>query len=239
MSDLHDECGVAAIYHLPGRGMSPLCADSDRKTLSRLDAADAPGHPEPRPAGGRNDYLQSPAEASSIDTYKDVGTVTEVFRMSHRGRIRGPDEGIRPDGRRSATSATPPAAPRTAATPSPSSGTTSRSTSGSASPSTANWPTTSELRRRVAGRPRQPPRAGNRHRDHHARDLHGGVRRSPPAADRRSSPVGGEVRRCLQRRVSRRPGRHGGRAGPVGNQAPVLCGSRGRCSPRPARAWPC
>ncbi len=42
--------------------------------------------------------------------------------------------------------ATPPAARKTAATPSRSSGTICRSTSGSASPSTGNWPTTPELR---------------------------------------------------------------------------------------------
>ena len=27
MSELHDECGVAAIYHLPGSEVSPLCAE--------------------------------------------------------------------------------------------------------------------------------------------------------------------------------------------------------------------
>ena len=36
MSELHDECGVAAIYHLPGRGVSPLCPEQGPEEISRL-----------------------------------------------------------------------------------------------------------------------------------------------------------------------------------------------------------
>ena len=91
-------------------------------------------------AAGMTTY--NPRRNQLIDTYKDVGTVSEVFRLSHRGKFESADAGVRrPGGHR----------PRplrhlrpktTAATPSRSSGTTSRSTSGSASPSTASWPTT-------------------------------------------------------------------------------------------------
>ncbi len=36
MSELHDECGVAAIYHLPDRGVSPLCPEQGPEEISRL-----------------------------------------------------------------------------------------------------------------------------------------------------------------------------------------------------------
>ena len=36
MSDLHDECGVVAVYHLPGRGVSPLCPEQGPEEISRL-----------------------------------------------------------------------------------------------------------------------------------------------------------------------------------------------------------
>ncbi|MFY7969695.1 MAG: amidophosphoribosyltransferase, partial [Pirellulaceae bacterium] len=36
MSELHHECGVAAIYHLPGRGESRLCPEEGPDQISRL-----------------------------------------------------------------------------------------------------------------------------------------------------------------------------------------------------------
>ncbi|MCD4726304.1 MAG: amidophosphoribosyltransferase, partial [Pirellulales bacterium] len=36
MSNLHEECGVAAIYHLPDRGVSPLCPEQGPEETSRL-----------------------------------------------------------------------------------------------------------------------------------------------------------------------------------------------------------
>jgi amidophosphoribosyltransferase len=36
MSDLHHECGIAAIYHLPGPEPSPLCPDQGPEEVSRL-----------------------------------------------------------------------------------------------------------------------------------------------------------------------------------------------------------
>ncbi len=36
MSEIHDECGVAAIYHLSGRGRSPMCPEDGPRHISRL-----------------------------------------------------------------------------------------------------------------------------------------------------------------------------------------------------------
>ena len=37
MSEAHDECGIAAIYHLPGKGVSPLCVEPGAEGVSRLN----------------------------------------------------------------------------------------------------------------------------------------------------------------------------------------------------------
>jgi len=36
MSELHHECGVAAVYHLAGSEPSPLCPDQGPQEVSRL-----------------------------------------------------------------------------------------------------------------------------------------------------------------------------------------------------------
>ena len=88
MSDLHDECGVAAIYHLPGRGTSPLCADLGPEGASRwmprmlLDIQN-----RGQLAAGMTTY--NPLRSQLIDTHKEVGSVSEVFRMSHRAEYEG------------------------------------------------------------------------------------------------------------------------------------------------------
>jgi amidophosphoribosyltransferase len=85
MGELRHECGVAAIYHLPGREVSRLCPEQGPDEVSRLiprmlldiqnrgqlSAGITSFHPE------RNQL---------IDTHKEVGSVSEVFHMSQRGR---------------------------------------------------------------------------------------------------------------------------------------------------------
>lgn len=83
MNELRDECGVAAIYHLPGRGVSPLCAEHGPNAVSRLMPRmllDIQNRGQL--AAGMTSY--DPHRNQLIDTYKDVGTVCEVFRMNHR-----------------------------------------------------------------------------------------------------------------------------------------------------------
>lgn len=85
MSELHHECGVAAIYHLPGRGVSPLCPEQGPEEASRL---------MPRMLLDIQNRGQlsagfttfNPERNQLIDTYKELGGVSEVFRLSHRGK---------------------------------------------------------------------------------------------------------------------------------------------------------
>ena len=85
MSEIHDECGIAAIYHLPGTEVSPLCGDCLPSEVSRL---------LPRMLLDIQNRGQLAAGMTSfnagrrrlIATHKDVGTVSEVFRLSHRGK---------------------------------------------------------------------------------------------------------------------------------------------------------
>ena len=85
MSDLHEECGVAAIYHLTGQGKSPLCPEQGPEEISRLMPRmllDIQNRGQL--AAGITTY--NPHRKQIIDTYKDVGSVNEVFRLSHRGK---------------------------------------------------------------------------------------------------------------------------------------------------------
>jgi amidophosphoribosyltransferase len=85
MSELHHECGVAAIYHSSGRGRSPLCPEDGPRQISRL---------LPRMLLDIQNRGQLAAGISSFDpdnpklikTCKDVGSVTEVFRLNHRAK---------------------------------------------------------------------------------------------------------------------------------------------------------
>ena len=85
MSDMHEECGVAAVYHLPGRGTSPLCPDGEPAKIVRLMPRmllDIQNRGQL--AAGMSTY--QPTRRKILDTYKDVGSVTEVFRLNHRGK---------------------------------------------------------------------------------------------------------------------------------------------------------
>ncbi|MBU4273169.1 MAG: amidophosphoribosyltransferase [Planctomycetes bacterium] len=85
MSDLHEECGVAAIYHLPDRGVSPLCPEQGPEETSRLMPRmllDIQNRGQL--AAGLTTY--NPHRNQLIDTYKDMGSVSEVFRLGHRGK---------------------------------------------------------------------------------------------------------------------------------------------------------
>ncbi len=85
MSDLHHECGVAAIYHLPSRTPSPLCPEQGPEHVSRLIPRmllDIQNRGQL--SAGMTAY--NPDRDQLIDTYKELGSVTEVFRLSHRGK---------------------------------------------------------------------------------------------------------------------------------------------------------
>ncbi len=85
MSDLHHECGLAAIYHLPSQEASPLCPAQGPDEVSRLvprmllDIQN-------RGQLSAGMTVWNPGRSQLLATYKEVGSVSEVFRMSHRGK---------------------------------------------------------------------------------------------------------------------------------------------------------
>jgi len=84
MSDLHHECGIAAIYHLPGEE-HPLCPEGGPEEISRLlprMLLDIQNRGQL--AAGMTSY--NPMREQLLETHKEVGTVSEVFRLSHRGK---------------------------------------------------------------------------------------------------------------------------------------------------------
>jgi amidophosphoribosyltransferase len=85
MSELYHECGVAAVYHLPGPEISPLCPEQGPEEVSRLlprMLLDIQNRGQL--AAGVTTF--DPTRDQLIDTHKDIGTVAEVFRLSHRGK---------------------------------------------------------------------------------------------------------------------------------------------------------
>ncbi len=87
MSELHHECGVAAIYHLPGQSVSPLCPDNDPRQASKLIPRmllDMQNRGQL--SAGMSRYHPSPINGQLIDTYRELGSVQEVFRLSHNAK---------------------------------------------------------------------------------------------------------------------------------------------------------
>jgi amidophosphoribosyltransferase len=85
MAELNHECGVAAIYHLSGRGRSPICTDDGPRQISRLlprMLLDIQNRGQL--AAGMSTY--DPDRPALLKTLRDVGTVTEVFRLNHRDK---------------------------------------------------------------------------------------------------------------------------------------------------------
>jgi amidophosphoribosyltransferase len=85
MSELRDECGIVAIYHMPGNGVSTLCPDQNPEEVSRLVPRmllDVQNRGQL--AAGFSTF--NPRRNQLIDTYKDIGSVSEVFRLSQRAK---------------------------------------------------------------------------------------------------------------------------------------------------------
>jgi amidophosphoribosyltransferase len=84
MSELSHECGIAAVYHLPGEA-HPLCPEGGPDEISRflprmlLDIQN-----RGQLAAGMTSY--NPSRDQLLETHKDIGMVSEVFRLSHRGK---------------------------------------------------------------------------------------------------------------------------------------------------------
>jgi amidophosphoribosyltransferase len=85
MSELNEECGVVAIYHLPDGPESDICPQGGREEVSRLIPRmllDIQNRGQL--AAGMTTY--NPNRNQLIDTHKEVGTVSEVFRVNHRAK---------------------------------------------------------------------------------------------------------------------------------------------------------
>ena len=85
MSEIHHECGVAAIFHLPSETPSPLCVEQGPEQISRLMPRMLQDiQNRGQLAAGITSF--NPDRQQLIDTHKDIGSVSEVFRLSHGGK---------------------------------------------------------------------------------------------------------------------------------------------------------
>src|SRR5262245_57244364 len=81
MSELHHECGVAVVYHLPHLVISPLPPSQDPAQASRLiPRLLLEIQNRGQLAAGMTSY--NPDRKHLIDTHKEVGSVTEVFQLN-------------------------------------------------------------------------------------------------------------------------------------------------------------
>jgi len=85
MGELREECGVAAVYHLPGVGCSPLCPEGPDQATRLLPKMLLDIQNRGQLAAGMTRY--SPHDPQLLLTHKDVGSVTEVFSLGHRERF--------------------------------------------------------------------------------------------------------------------------------------------------------
>jgi amidophosphoribosyltransferase len=87
MSELFHECGVAAIYHLPNGDCSPLIPEGDPQfasALIRRMLLDMQNRGQL--SAGISRYHANPANGQLLDTFRDLGSVQEVFRLSHAAK---------------------------------------------------------------------------------------------------------------------------------------------------------
>ena len=91
-NELHHECGIAALYWLgkPGdKSSSAGRALSNGDVTAMMPAMLLDLQNRGQLAAGLSSY--NPDRDQLLDTYKDTGTVTEAFRMSHPDEIRTHD----------------------------------------------------------------------------------------------------------------------------------------------------
>ncbi len=84
MSELYHECGVAAIYHLPSEQTSDLLPLADPCQATRLMPRMLQDmQNRGQLSAGMSRYHPRPENGQVIDTYRDLGSVQEVFRLSY------------------------------------------------------------------------------------------------------------------------------------------------------------
>jgi amidophosphoribosyltransferase len=85
MDELHHECGVAALYHLPSASASRLAPLAGPEQVSRLMPRmllDLQNRGQL--AAGFSTY--DPRREKLLHTYKQIGTVIEAFRLNHHAK---------------------------------------------------------------------------------------------------------------------------------------------------------
>jgi amidophosphoribosyltransferase len=85
MADLQHECGVAALYHLPG-APSPLLPNGEPKLTSHLMPRmllDLQNRGQL--AAGFSTF--NPERDQIVETFKQIGSVIEAFRLNHKGKF--------------------------------------------------------------------------------------------------------------------------------------------------------
>src|SRR5947208_2421752 len=85
MDELHHECGIAAIYHLPSLNPSRLAPLTGPEQVSRLMPRmllDLQNRGQL--AAGFTTY--NPRREKLLDTYKQIGAVIEAFRLNHQAK---------------------------------------------------------------------------------------------------------------------------------------------------------
>ncbi|HOP78294.1 MAG TPA: amidophosphoribosyltransferase [Thermogutta sp.] len=85
MNELHEECGVAAVYHLPGRPVSPLCPGGPMSAPRLIPRLLLDIQNRGQLAAGITRYCEG--DSQLLLTYKNVGTVAEVFSLAQRTRF--------------------------------------------------------------------------------------------------------------------------------------------------------
>lgn len=87
MSELFHECGIAAIYHLPGKTLSPLLPKNQiESTSSLIRRMLLDMQNRGQLSAGLSRFHPSPENGQLIDTFRDLGSVQEVFRLSHAAK---------------------------------------------------------------------------------------------------------------------------------------------------------
>lgn len=88
MAELHHECGIAAIYHLGGSdGSKLLPAGGPGEVVRLLPRMLLDLQNRGQLAAGFTTY--HPRREKLLDTYKEIGTVIEAFKLNHRTKFEG------------------------------------------------------------------------------------------------------------------------------------------------------
>lgn len=86
MAELHHECGVAAIYHLPGPVSDLLPTDDHNQASTLIPRMLLDMQNRGQLSAGISRFTPEPNNGQLLDTYRELGTVQEVFRLSHAAK---------------------------------------------------------------------------------------------------------------------------------------------------------